>query len=46
MVEAETFNSPDKALITMPGSTIAFSADFRGILLYERYQIVCYVAIF
>ena len=54
MVEAETVNSRDKdiinsklnflILIPMPGSSKTFSADFRGILLYERNQIVCYVA--
>ena len=35
------FNLCEKALILMPGSSKAFSADFRGILLYKRNQIVC-----
>ena len=43
MVEAETFNSRDKAPIPMPESSKTFSADQQRILQYERNQIVCYV---
>ena len=46
MVEAEALNSRNKAIIPMPGSKKKHSTDFRRILLYERNQIVCYVALF
>ena len=46
MVEPERFYSRDKALIPLPGSSKSFSADFQGILLCERNQIVSYVAFF
>ena len=46
MVEFDIFNSHDIALIPMPGSSKTFSADFRGILMYECNQIICCVAFF
>ena len=46
MVEAETFNSREKAIIRCLVLPRISSADFQGILLFKRNQIVCHVSFF